>query len=59
MPRAVLRDSALAGGRVTAGEVAGEAGLKLTETEEALRALAADTLANLQVPGQSRSDRQA
>jgi len=40
------------GGRVTAGEVAGEAGLKLTETEEALRALAADTLANLQVSGE-------
>lgn len=37
------------GGRVTVGEVASKAGLKVTEVEEGLVALAADTLATLEV----------
>ncbi|KAK3279533.1 hypothetical protein CYMTET_12588 [Cymbomonas tetramitiformis] len=37
------------GGRVTIGEVASKAGLKVTEVEEGLVALAADTLATLEV----------
>jgi len=40
------------GGRVTAGDVAARAGLKLTEAEPALRALATDTGATLKVSAQ-------
>lgn len=37
------------GSRVSVGEVAAQSGLKVTEAEEGLRALAADTLATLEV----------
>ena len=37
------------GGRVTIGDVAARAGVKVTEAEEALNALAADCLGSIQV----------
>eukprot|EP00240_Pyramimonas_obovata_P015466 CAMPEP_0118925294 /NCGR_PEP_ID=MMETSP1169-20130426/3201_1 /TAXON_ID=36882 /ORGANISM="Pyramimonas obovata, Strain CCMP722" /LENGTH=275 /DNA_ID=CAMNT_0006866545 /DNA_START=169 /DNA_END=993 /DNA_ORIENTATION=- len=40
------------GNRVTVGDVAGKAGLKVSEAEAGLRALASDTLASLQVSDQ-------
>jgi hypothetical protein len=39
------------GGRVTVGDVSTAAGLSLTQSEDALRSLAADSLATLQVSG--------